>query len=547
MWTCNNKENHTIEDVLANRGFDLQELKKDTNTYKVTNLEKAAIFLKENLHRFIYVVADYDCDGIMSALNLDLILKQLNANYQIRFPRRMSEGYGISLKIIKEIPANSLVITIDNGITAVDAIKAAKQKNCKVLVLDHHIMRDDKVIPNADVIVDPHVFSDEGEFVHYCGAGLAYMLAKEFDFPQELYWKTKVYAALATVADVVPLIKNNRVIVKDGLLLINKKAADLPVLYDLIRAMRLPIQADYKPFADSQDGKMKYFCSRFTELNIGFQIAPCVNAMGRMYDNGAEEVFRIFSGRTKDIQAGIRKMIETNELRKTKQSAQFEELEKNTIVCDTDRVIVAYAPGLAEGIVGLNAATFVEKYNRPAIVVTDAATEGVLKGSARSTPDINIKEVLDKISAYMLGYGGHAGAAGLQIEKKRLEELRKVLNQACPKSKVTQNRTYDLEIPEKNIAKTYVDVLKYAPYGEGFPAPIIKIPISSLSRPYRLIKDIGISFSSMRTSFCSFDTTLRDRYLENPIKENITFYGTIEYSTFNQATQVRILDFAKKD
>ena len=149
-----------IEKYLVDKGFDLNKMLKDTTEYRVTNMDKAAAMIKEAVKNgtHIFVVADYDVDGIMSASNLYTIFTEMGASFTMRFPKRMSEGYGISMAMVEEAPEGSLIVTIDNGISAVDQIACAKEKGHQVIIIDHHEKRDDGLIPEADVVVNPHIF-----------------------------------------------------------------------------------------------------------------------------------------------------------------------------------------------------------------------------------------------------------------------------------------------------------------------------------------------------------------------------------------------------
>lgn len=523
-----------IEKLLLDRGFDLTKLQNDATVYKVTNLTKAAEIIKTaiGMNRHIHIVADYDCDGIMSGCILFLVFTELGADFTIRFPKKMSEGYGISEKIVGEIPDGSLVVTIDNGIAAIEAIDLANSRNMDVVVLDHHQIRGDGLLPNAACIVDPHIYKEETEFEHYCGAGIAYMLSKELELPTELINKAMVLAAVATMQDVVPLIDDNRNIVKNGLRLLNEKAVDLPGLYSLCGSLKLVPSANLE--------------TAISEEDISFQIGPCVNAMGRMLDDGARIAFEYLMHYDIHGEDGIREIIEWNEKRKEETTRQQNILEIVAESVKTPRTtcMVLYANGLHEGIIGINAARVVEKYNMPAIILTDSE-DGMLKGSARSVDGINMKEALDAVAEHVYKYGGHAGAAGLTIEKNSLKDFIKAINAAIPKASVNHNTwQYDIEINEDEVPAMYAAVRQYAPYGEGYPAPVFRVNnynlVKNYGKYYRFVGESGVSLNGPNSEAVTFKLKEKFKNIGSPLALNIV--GTLGYSKFNKRPQVMIND-----
>lgn len=524
-----------IEQFLIDRGFDLDQLLNDARVYKVTNLDKAVEFIKEAIaqHRHIHVVGDYDCDGIMACCILYLILTHLGADFTIRFPKKMSEGYGVSEKIVNEIPDNSLVITIDNGIAAVEAIDLANSRGMTTVILDHHQKRGDGIIPNAACVVDPHIYKEETEFEHYCGAGLAYMLAKELKLPQHIIKQANVLASIATLQDVVPLVDDNRNIVRNGLRMLNEKAVDLPGLYSLCGALKLIPTTDVN--------------LRITEEDISFQIGPCVNAMGRMLDDGARIAFEYLMHYDIHGEDGIAEIVEWNQKRKDETTKQQNILDiaADAILTNKTRCMVLYAPGLHEGIIGINAARVVEKYNMPAIVLTDSE-DGNLKGSARSVEGINMKEALDAVAEFIYKYGGHAGAAGLTVEKDKLADFTKAINKVMPQAVVNTNTwQYDIEIDESEVVDILAEVRKYAPYGEAFPAPVVRINnynlVKKFGKYYRYIKDTGVALNGASSEATTFSLQEKFKNIGTPLNLNIV--GTLSYSRFSKIPQIMVNDF----
>ena len=526
-----------VEKLLESRGFDLKKLLNDETVYKVSNLYKAAQIIKEAIAagRHIHVIPDYDCDGIMAGFNIYIELTELGADFTMRFPKRMSEGYGISEKLLSEVPDGSLIITIDNGIAAVEVVELAKERGIDVVVLDHHEIRDDGLIPDAKCVVDPHIIKEEGEFEHYCGAGIGHMLAKELNLSQDTINKTMVLAAFATIQDVVPLVDNNRNIVKNGLKLLNEQKVDLPGIYSLCSALKLIPTTDVN--------------SAINEEDIAFQIGPCINAMGRMVDDGARIAFEYLLHYDIYGEDGIREIVDWNKKRKELTVEQQNKLEitANAVISDNPKTtcMVLCGSGFHEGIIGINAAKVCEKYSMPAIVFTEAEN-GMYKGSARSVEGVHIKEKLDQISHLIYSYGGHAGAAGITIEPEKLDDFVEAINKIIPKVIVNTNSwKYDIEIAEQEIEEMYHDLKKYAPYGEEFPAPVFRINDYELEKSYgkyyRFIGDEGVAFNGSKAEAVSFNLKEKYKKYGTPLQMNIV--GTLGYSRYSKKTQIMLNDF----
>lgn len=525
-----------VEQYLVAKGFDLDVLKKDIRNYQVTNMKQAAALIKEAVQsgRHIHLVGDYDCDGVMAICILYLAMTELGADFSIRFPKKMSEGYGISEKIVGEIPDGSMVVTIDNGIAALEAIDLANSRGMDVVILDHHQIRGDGLLPNAKCTVDPHIHKEEGEFEHYCGAGLGYMLTKELGLSEETVKKAMVFAAIATIQDVVPMVEDNRNIVKYGLQALNAKAVDIPGLYSLCGALKLV------PTTDTM--------AAITEEDIGFQIGPCINAMGRMLDDGAHVAFERIMHYDIYGEDGIRELVEWNQKRKdatAKQQNILEMLAETTMTKKTT-CMVLYAEGLHEGIIGINAARVCEKYNMPAIVLTNSHEDGILKGSARSIEGVNMKDLLDQVADHVYKYGGHAGAAGLSVELSELEAFTEAINAITPKMTASTNTwQYDIEVEEKDVAEMLTALREYAPYGEEFRAPVFRVNnynlIKSFGQYYRFIGENGVSLNGPTTEAVSF--SLKEKFRTSGSPLNLNVVGTIGYSRYKKKPQIMLNDF----
>ena len=295
-WKKRGKARNITEVIKEISHLTLEEVSNPVSipSSSIMGMEEAADILLQAIYenKPITIVGDYDADGITSTAILWHVLRYLGVTARTRLPKRYSEGYGLSMRVVEEIKSG-VVITVDNGISALEQIKAAKEKGLTVIVLDHHLPGSE--LPEADIVVDPHIAPDQSGFSDYCGAGLACKMAQLLIDDDEFLKKMKALAAIGTVADVMPLVKDNRIIVKEGLNCINQH--NLPVgLLALINAVGI---------------------RRVDEQTIGFTIGPLLNAPGRLHDDGAMQSLEILI--TEDYAEAESKafsLIETNNLRK---------------------------------------------------------------------------------------------------------------------------------------------------------------------------------------------------------------------------------------
>ena len=216
----------TVEEVVsANTGMTAESLLCDRKDYRLDGLDTAAAMLKEAVRegKIIYIAGDYDVDGILATAILALALKALKANMVLRLPRRFTEGYGLKREMVDRFKNGQFLITVDNGISALEAVRRAREKGMEVIVTDHHLPVVDEetgevLYPQANLIIDPNAAPSSADFVGYCGAGIAFKLAVELlGTGHSLIPRLLSFAAIATIADSVPLIGENRRIVKEGL------------------------------------------------------------------------------------------------------------------------------------------------------------------------------------------------------------------------------------------------------------------------------------------------------------------------------------------
>jgi single-stranded-DNA-specific exonuclease len=422
----------------------------------------------------ICVYGDYDVDGTCSAALMYLFLKDLGAKVETYIPNRLTEGYGVSISsidILKERGIN-LIITVDCGITAVEEIDYANSLGIETIVCDHHQSKEK--IPNAYAVLDPIKPGCNYPFKHLSGAGVGFKLASavgERIGKKELALKYLDLVALAGAADIVPLVDENRVLVKEGLDLINTNPR--PGIVALLKSARM------------EPGN----------LNAGqivFTIAPRINAVGRLGDaNRAVELFT-----TDDPQRALelaQVLEDENTERRKIDEMTFShamQLVDSEINMDSDLGIVLHYDDWHPGVIGIVASRLVEKFHRPAVMLT--TIDGVAKGSARSIHGFNIYEALQSCEDLLLQFGGHEAAAGLAIEIEKLDEFKERFNFVLRQNMTAENKLHELHIDTKlsfsEISPKFIRVLdQFAPFGPGNMRPVFMSENVTVVNPPRIV------------------------------------------------------------
>lgn len=510
--------------VVRNTRMDEKTLLNDANDYTFPALKKAAEMIskwKEESKQF-YVFADYDVDGITSGESMRMLLRALGVpdyDIHVRYPKRFSEGYGMSVKAVEEFKESNCIITVDNGIAAFDAIKAAKAKGMDVLVTDHHLamtVGNKKVLPDADYIVDPNAIEGQSEFTAYCGCGIVLKLAEELlkDYPPggKIIPRIKAMAAIATIADCVPLVGENRRIVREGLKLLTRTDLMTKGILALVKLN---------------------FLKHVSETDVAFKIAPALNATGRLYDDGAEIAAKLisFDGNEYEASELAQSQLKANTKRKALQ-AIWDKKAEEILNGFSDNHIILKLDGCPEGLIGIIAGRLCEKHKVPTIVLLETE-DGILKGSGRSVEDVNLKLLLDKCADSLISYGGHAAAAGLRLSN--LDSFKKAFKEAIGDWKpVKKEVLYDLEIKNMDVASMAEEVEKYGPYGEGNPAPVFyirNITLTPKGGTYCAeLTGNGLKLFGSNFTATSFDECIK-KYLEDKPR-NVELIGTIGKNYF---------------
>lgn len=547
MWKKKNEKINTLKDYfLSNMEVgSLDEInewfkKHYAHAYRIDKLEEAVSFVKTFINSPVKIVGDYDADGITSTSILFTALTEAGfTNVSYRIPKRFSEGFGINDTIVDETESG-LIITCDNGLAQTAVINKAIDKGLSVVILDHHLPEvnsNETVISRADYVIDPSAFIGTADFSDYCGAGLCYKFAEILlgDEKKQVLKQLLSLAAIGTVADVVNLREENYVFVRNGLKNLLIPGNNLPGVNALLEETHL-----------SYD---------ISEKDLGFTIAPIINASSRMNDDGAKDVVELFISKDMDFaKSAAKRLKDINESRKTaKKEALFkaEEIIKDNGL-ENDFPLVVYVPETVEGVIGIVAGDLMQKYKVPTFVLTDAESDGILKGSARTYGNYNIKEILDKLSDHLTNYGGHAEAAGLSMKEDAFSKFREdiiTLSKEYHTEDVSDDNYYDLEIDVSMVGDTIDEMSKYAPFGAGNPSPIFKVTNFDCDMSDKKLlgadsSTVKLTCKSKPVSALGFKMGERLSFMENK-EMNITFFGTLSNNIFRYTVtrQITFVDF----
>ena len=432
------------------------------------DMDKAVDILKEKIveHKKIRIIGDYDIDGVNATYILMEGLEKLGADVDSDIPHRIEDGYGLNIELIERAYRDDVdtIITCDNGIAAYDAISYGKELGMTIVVTDHHEVpfeeeEDGKqyILPPADAVIDPKRNDCEYPFKGLCGAAVAYKLVEAlYEVMGEDVWDIDYLienVAIATVGDVMDLVGENRIFVKEGLSMIHRtRNMGLCSLIECAGIEKTAIGA----------------------YHIGFVLGPCLNASGRL--DSAKRALSLLRSKDKkqaDILAGDLKAL--NDSRKELTVIAVEQAIKMVEETElkNDRVLVIYLPDCHESLAGIVAGKVREKYYKPVFVLTDA--EDGVKGSGRSIEGYHMYEELNKVKRLLTKYGGHALAAGVSMEQENVIGFRKMLNIQCALTEkdLTEKVVIDMELPFRCVTEEFVQELELLePFGKGNTKPV---------------------------------------------------------------------------
>jgi len=468
-----------IAQILLNRGIDRSDQAGAFLDPQLTGLhppealsgtDRASeiIAAAARAQKRIVIYGDYDVDGITATAILWRVLKLAGANVRYYVPHRVSEGYGLHAEAIASLAADGadLIISVDCGITSIEEARIARQRGVPLIITDHHQPRD--TLPHAEAIVHPQV---GGVYPnpHLCGAGvafkLAWALARRFsgsdrvtDEYRLLLTEALPAAAIGTIADVVPLVGENRILARCGLA--------------RIRACRWPGMVALLDVAGLNDAAVN-------GEDVGFKLAPRINAAGRMgHARLAMDMMTTDDpARAREIALYLddhNRKRQTMQRRLTRKVSEL--IERNGLDGDTGRAIVLADDGWHAGLIGVVASRIVDRYRKPTVLIS--LDNGTGQGSARSVPGFALHEALDACRDHLSSHGGHAMAAGLRIEREKVpgftDAFVRVANNMLGGSALRHRILIDGEVTLETLdERTVSSICNLGPFGEGNARPIL--------------------------------------------------------------------------
>lgn len=541
--------------ILADRGVETEEdireflaadLSKVSDGSELTDMEKGVSIIQDAIAagKHIRIIGDYDVDGVTSIYILYKGLIGLHAKCDKFIPHRIKDGYGLHENAIRRAREDGVevILTCDNGIAAADAVSLAKEFGMTVVVTDHHevpfVQEPDGrryILPAADAVIDPKRPEDH-VFKEICGAVVAWKfmghLYKRFRMEDEFRNSDFLeMASLGTVCDVMDLQKDNRAIVKAGM-----------------KKMQITNNVGMQALMEVLGLKDKILKS----YDYGFKIGPCINAEGRL--DTANEAFNLLM--ETDHKKALDKAEEMRKLNVERQDLTKSGMEDAFRIVDTemknDKVLVVYIPGIHESIAGIIAGKVRERYNKPAIVLTNGDGD-FLKGSGRSIEAYSMFEKLSEVRGLMLGFGGHPLAAGLSLKKENLEEFRKQLNVRCglTEADFVAKVMIDVVMPVDYLTERFIrqlDILE--PFGKGNEKPVFAQQNVSASQAQIIGKNknvLKIAFNSAvcRNGVCFHNIEEKERILNQDGKLNdfkMLYYPDLNEWQGTVSIQANVLD-----
>ena len=488
------KLNPLISRLLVNRDINSREEAENFLKGNIKNLldgnlmkgmKQGVEIIKEAIEtqKKIVIYGDYDCDGVCSTTILYRTFKSLNADFKYYIPDREEEGYGVNGNRIRKLKEQGaeVIITCDNGISAFEQTKFAKELGLTMVITDHHdipyVEEGDKKIfhvPEADVVINPKQKDCSYPFKELCGAGIALKfslcLLESMGKDIHEYKELLQYVAMATVCDVVELKGENRIILKEGLKIIN--ATENIGLKSLIKETGL-------------EGK------EIGEYHFGFVLGPTINATGRL-ETANLSVELLITEDEKEAEQLAKKLFELNKIRQELTSESVERVIEDIAreYNKDEKVILVYDEEIHESIAGIVAGRVRERFNLPTIVMTRG--KDMPKGSARSIEGYNMFEELNKCKDLIEKFGGHPMAAGLSVKEENLPLLKNKLNEKCRLTDydIIPIIKIDSPLPLERIDEELINNIEdLRPFGKGNSSPLFAVKNLNVTRVFLMGKE----------------------------------------------------------
>lgn len=532
------------------------------------DVEKAVARISEALenNERIAIFGDYDVDGVTSVTMLYLYLHNLGADIGYYIPNRIGEGYGLSREAIKLLHNKgvSLIITVDTGITAVDETEYAKSLGIDIVITDHHECQE--ILPDAAAVVNPHQSDCQYPFKSLAGVGVIFKVICAFEIinfgdrdneaeaVKSIYYRFADLAAIGTIADVMPIIDENRIIVKFGLEMITKtKRIGLLALMEAASLGSNPnvraVVPDNKPKAEKQ--------RKINSTYIGFTIAPRINAAGRISSASkavelllADDVDTAWELAYELCEINYQRQLEENKIA----DEAYKKIEKE-LDLNSQKVIVIEDDEWLQGVVGIVSSKVTEKYGLPSILISfDGAANGVQsgldlgKGSGRSIKGFNLVDALSHSKDTLVKYGGHELAAGLTVRRKDVDAFRTKINEYANQILTEEDLCYTIEADrEINISSATLDLAKelsiLEPFGNMNPTPNFIMRNLKVLRAYLIGGGSHTKFVLEQNGHTINAVMFHRSYLALNIKENdvIDVLFTLEVNKFNNTESVQMI------
>lgn len=514
--------------ILASRSFESVDAicdflsidqQQPHDPYSMYGMEQAVQMIDEAIDtgQHITVYGDYDADGVTSTSLIYRTLKEMGARVDYAIPNRFIHGYGPNIALFDELidAGTQLIITVDNGISAVEAIQHARDRGCDVILTDHHEIGE--TLPNANVILHPRHPEGNYPFGELAGVGVALKLSQALI--QDSLEPFLAYAAIGTVADLVPLIDENRWIVRKGL-----------------EALRKGVLPAANAFCEVNELRI----SDFNEETIGFQFGPQLNAPGRLQE-ATIAVQALIAETEEEARVSIEKMKQMNEERKELVNQAVQEAIQIVAQQPLGSSIVVAKEGWNPGIVGIVASRLVEEFHRPTIVLGIDREKQIAKGSARSIEHFHLYDTLAEMSDVIEQFGGHEMAAGMTIALDQFETF-----QIRFEERATQKLTEDDFIPKElvdvpvtlnEITVEHLEGLEQLrPFGMNFERPVYLIEDVKVQN----VRQIGQDKSHLKFQIVDGNETLdvigfREGCRALEMTEDITysFIGELDVNEWN--------------
>lgn len=504
------------------------------NPFLLPDMEKAvnriirAIDNKEK----IVIYGDYDVDGITSITVLKKFLLERKAVVSEYIPSRLEEGYGLNKEAIQKIvkEGNTLMVTVDCGISAIEEIEYANSLGLETIVTDHH--ESGEILPNALAVVDAKRKDNTYPFNQLAGVGVSFKLiqalSQKLNLDEKEYLKYLDIVCVGTISDIVPLIDENRVIAKLGLKLIEvTKNMGLKTLLEV---------SGYK---------------QVDSTTISFGLAPRINACGRM--GKAQEALQLFlTDNQEEAKQIAEKLNEYNKQRQETEKAIFEEAKKQVEEQEKEKqVLVLGSNGWHHGVIGIVASKITELYFKPSILICFEGEEG--KGSGRSIPGFDLYEALSNCNTYLEKFGGHSMAVGVSLKKENFEKFKEDFEKYAQNSNICDIIpviAIDEEISLQDVnLKAVQELSLLEPFGEANKMPVFLYKNLKIHSIRTLSEGKHIKLTLQDSSFYidAIGFNLGHLAEEYQIGDKIDVVGTLEINEFNgrQSVQISLKDMRK--